>query len=55
MNLLDNADFYYTQCHLSDFVFCFKNHKVIVFEEKEGDFKVLFEETPDLGMAADIL
>lgn len=25
-----------------------------MFEEKEGDYKVHFEETPDLGMAADI-
>lgn len=29
-------------------------NQVIVFEEQEGDYKVLFEETPDLGMAADI-
>lgn len=29
-------------------------NKVIVFEEQEGDYKVHFEETPDLGMAADI-
>lgn len=29
-------------------------NKVIVFEEQEGDFKVHFENTPDLGMAADI-
>lgn len=28
--------------------------KVIVFEEQEGDYKVHFEDTPDLGMAADI-
>lgn len=36
------------------FYLLFSNHKVMVFEEKEGDFKVHFEETPDLGMAADI-
>ncbi|XP_075876018.1 beta-galactosidase-1-like protein 2 [Nelusetta ayraudi] len=29
-------------------------NQVIVFEEKEGDYKVHFEESPDLGMAADI-
>lgn len=29
-------------------------NKVIVFEEREGDYKVHFEETPDLGMAVDI-
>ncbi|XP_044079206.1 beta-galactosidase-1-like protein 2 [Siniperca chuatsi] len=29
-------------------------NQVIVFEEQEGDYKVLFEDTPDLGMAADI-
>ncbi|KAL3042201.1 hypothetical protein OYC64_020197 [Pagothenia borchgrevinki] len=29
-------------------------NQVIVFEEQEGDFKVLFEDTPDLGMAAEI-
>ncbi|XP_060942388.1 beta-galactosidase-1-like protein 2 [Limanda limanda] len=29
-------------------------NQVIVFEEQEGDFKVQFEDTPDLGMAADI-
>ncbi|XP_068600349.1 beta-galactosidase-1-like protein 2 [Brachionichthys hirsutus] len=29
-------------------------NQVIVFEEQEGDYKVHFEETPDLGMAADI-
>uniref|UniRef100_A0AAQ4Q0E0 Beta-galactosidase n=1 Tax=Gasterosteus aculeatus aculeatus TaxID=481459 RepID=A0AAQ4Q0E0_GASAC len=29
-------------------------NQVIVFEEKEGDYKVHFEDTPDLGMAADI-
>uniref|UniRef100_UPI0037E9B132 beta-galactosidase-1-like protein 2 n=1 Tax=Semicossyphus pulcher TaxID=241346 RepID=UPI0037E9B132 len=29
-------------------------NQVIVFEEQEGDFKVHFEDTPDLGMAADI-
>ncbi|XP_053186993.1 beta-galactosidase-1-like protein 2 [Scomber japonicus] len=29
-------------------------NQVIVFEEEEGDYKVHFEDTPDLGMAADI-
>lgn len=29
-------------------------NKVIVFEEQEGDYKVHFEDAPDLGMAADI-
>ena len=29
-------------------------NKVIVFEEQEGDYKVQFEDTPDLGMAVDI-
>ena len=29
-------------------------NKVIVFEEQEGDYKVQFEDTHDLGMAADI-
>ncbi|KAK5858918.1 hypothetical protein PBY51_003026 [Eleginops maclovinus] len=29
-------------------------NQVIVFEEQEGDFKVIFEDTPDLGMAAEI-
>ncbi|XP_030601631.1 beta-galactosidase-1-like protein 2 [Archocentrus centrarchus] len=29
-------------------------NQVIVFEEQEGDFKVNFEDEPDLGMAADI-
>uniref|UniRef100_A0A3Q3IHX4 Beta-galactosidase n=1 Tax=Monopterus albus TaxID=43700 RepID=A0A3Q3IHX4_MONAL len=29
-------------------------NQVIVFEEQEGDYKVYFEDTPDLGMAADI-
>ncbi|XP_053297388.1 beta-galactosidase-1-like protein 2 [Pleuronectes platessa] len=29
-------------------------NQVIVFEEQEGDFKVQFEDTPDLGMEADI-
>ncbi|XP_037603676.1 beta-galactosidase-1-like protein 2 [Sebastes umbrosus] len=29
-------------------------NQVIVFEELEGDYKVHFEDTPDLGMAADI-
>lgn len=29
-------------------------NKIILFEEQEGDFKVHFEDTPDLGMAADI-
>ncbi|KAG7222759.1 hypothetical protein INR49_016078 [Caranx melampygus] len=29
-------------------------NQVIVFEEQEGDYKVQFEDTPDLGMAADI-
>ncbi|KAF7655673.1 hypothetical protein LDENG_00052420 [Lucifuga dentata] len=29
-------------------------NQVIVFEEQEGDYKVHFEDTPDLGMAADI-
>ncbi|KAK1883107.1 Beta-galactosidase-1-like protein 2 [Dissostichus eleginoides] len=29
-------------------------NQVIVFEEQEGDFKVLFDDTPDLGMAAEI-
>ncbi|KAK5918664.1 hypothetical protein CgunFtcFv8_003407 [Champsocephalus gunnari] len=29
-------------------------NQVIVFEELEGDLKVLFEDTPDLGMAAEI-
>lgn len=28
--------------------------KVIMFEEQEGDYKVYFEDTPDLGMAADL-
>lgn len=28
--------------------------KVIVFEEQEGDYKVHFEDTADLGMAADL-
>ncbi|XP_032389271.1 beta-galactosidase-1-like protein 2 [Etheostoma spectabile] len=31
------------------------NNQVIVFEEQEGDYKVLFEDAHDLGMAADIL
>uniref|UniRef100_A0A3Q3W719 Uncharacterized protein n=1 Tax=Mola mola TaxID=94237 RepID=A0A3Q3W719_MOLML len=29
-------------------------NQVIVFEEQEGDYEVHFEDTPDLGMAADI-
>uniref|UniRef100_A0A8C5EWW3 Beta-galactosidase-1-like protein 2 n=1 Tax=Gouania willdenowi TaxID=441366 RepID=A0A8C5EWW3_GOUWI len=29
-------------------------NQVIVFEEQEGDYKVHFEDMPDLGMAADI-
>ncbi|XP_070773584.1 beta-galactosidase-1-like protein 2 [Enoplosus armatus] len=29
-------------------------NQVIAFEEQEGDYKVLFDDTPDLGMAADI-
>ncbi|XP_037549703.1 beta-galactosidase-1-like protein 2 [Nematolebias whitei] len=29
-------------------------NQVIVFEEQEGDYKVHFEDTPDLGMAAEI-
>ncbi|KAG7517023.1 beta-galactosidase-1 2 [Solea senegalensis] len=29
-------------------------NQVIMFEEQEGDYKVHFEDTPDLGMAADI-
>uniref|UniRef100_A0A3B5A540 Beta-galactosidase n=1 Tax=Stegastes partitus TaxID=144197 RepID=A0A3B5A540_9TELE len=29
-------------------------NQVIVFEEQEGDYKVQFEDTPDLGMAADV-
>uniref|UniRef100_A0AAQ5XW44 Beta-galactosidase n=1 Tax=Amphiprion ocellaris TaxID=80972 RepID=A0AAQ5XW44_AMPOC len=29
-------------------------NQVIVFEEQEGDYKVNFEDMPDLGMAADI-
>ncbi|TNN76608.1 Beta-galactosidase-1-like protein 2 [Liparis tanakae] len=29
-------------------------NQAIVFEEQEGDYKVHFEDTPDLGMAADI-
>ncbi|XP_072302829.1 beta-galactosidase-1-like protein 2 isoform X2 [Eucyclogobius newberryi] len=29
-------------------------NQVIVFEEQEGDYKVQFEDMPDLGMAADI-
>lgn len=29
-------------------------NQIILFEEQEGDFKVHFEDTPDLGMAADI-
>ncbi|XP_051257252.1 beta-galactosidase-1-like protein 2 isoform X3 [Dicentrarchus labrax] len=29
-------------------------NQVIVFEEQEGDYKVHFEDTPDLGMTADI-
>ncbi|KAM7374831.1 hypothetical protein PAMP_007468 [Pampus punctatissimus] len=29
-------------------------NQVIVFEEQEADYKVQFEDTPDLGMAADI-
>uniref|UniRef100_A0A671W3J7 Beta-galactosidase n=1 Tax=Sparus aurata TaxID=8175 RepID=A0A671W3J7_SPAAU len=29
-------------------------NQVIVFEEQEGDYKVQFEDTPDLGMAVDI-
>ncbi|XP_047463832.1 beta-galactosidase-1-like protein 2 [Mugil cephalus] len=29
-------------------------NQVIVFEEQEGDYKVYFEDTPDLGMAVDI-
>ncbi|XP_076024833.1 beta-galactosidase-1-like protein 2 [Genypterus blacodes] len=29
-------------------------NQVIVFEEQEGDYKVQFEDTPDLGMAAEI-
>ncbi|XP_035482396.1 beta-galactosidase-1-like protein 2 isoform X2 [Scophthalmus maximus] len=29
-------------------------NQVIVFEEQEGDYKIHFEDTPDLGMAADI-
>lgn len=29
-------------------------NKVTVFEEQEGDYKVNFEDAPDLGMAADI-
>ncbi|XP_076875386.1 beta-galactosidase-1-like protein 2 [Brachyhypopomus gauderio] len=29
-------------------------NQVIVFEEQEGDFKVQFEDTPDLGMTVDI-
>lgn len=29
-------------------------NQVIVFEEQEGDYKVHFEDIPDLGMAADI-
>uniref|UniRef100_A0A672HA00 Beta-galactosidase-1-like protein 2 n=1 Tax=Salarias fasciatus TaxID=181472 RepID=A0A672HA00_SALFA len=29
-------------------------NQVLVFEEQEGDFKVHFEDMPDLGMAADI-
>ncbi|KAM9780771.1 beta-galactosidase-1-like protein 2 isoform 2-T2 [Syngnathus typhle] len=29
-------------------------NQIIVFEEQEGDFKVNFEDTADLGMAADI-
>ncbi|XP_028277309.1 beta-galactosidase-1-like protein 2 [Parambassis ranga] len=29
-------------------------NQVIVFEEQEGDYKIQFEDTPDLGMAADI-
>lgn len=28
--------------------------QVIVFEEQEADYKITFEETPDLGMAVDI-
>lgn len=28
--------------------------KVIVFEEQEGDYSVHFDDTPDLGMAADL-
>uniref|UniRef100_A0A8C7VFP3 Beta-galactosidase n=1 Tax=Oncorhynchus mykiss TaxID=8022 RepID=A0A8C7VFP3_ONCMY len=29
-------------------------NQVIVFEEQEADYKITFEETPDLGMAVDI-
>ncbi|KAM9846237.1 beta-galactosidase-1-like protein 2 [Aulostomus maculatus] len=29
-------------------------NQVVVFEEQEGDYKVSFEDTPDLGMVADI-
>uniref|UniRef100_A0A8C2YWP8 Beta-1,3-glucuronyltransferase 1 (glucuronosyltransferase P) b n=1 Tax=Cyclopterus lumpus TaxID=8103 RepID=A0A8C2YWP8_CYCLU len=29
-------------------------NQVIVFEEQEGDYKIHFEDTPDLGMTADI-
>ncbi|XP_061817802.2 beta-galactosidase-1-like protein 2 isoform X1 [Nerophis lumbriciformis] len=29
-------------------------NQIIVFEEQEGDYKIIFEDTPDLGMAADI-
>ncbi|XP_029304547.1 beta-galactosidase-1-like protein 2 [Cottoperca gobio] len=29
-------------------------NQVMVFEEQEGDYKIHFEDTPDLGMAADI-
>lgn len=34
--------------------FSVEMNKAIVFEEQEGDYKVHFEDTPDLGMAADI-
>ncbi|XP_061754125.1 beta-galactosidase-1-like protein 2 isoform X1 [Nerophis ophidion] len=29
-------------------------NQIIVFEEQESDYKVIFEDTPDLGMAADV-
>ncbi|XP_054611210.1 beta-galactosidase-1-like protein 2 isoform X2 [Dunckerocampus dactyliophorus] len=29
-------------------------NQIVVFEEQEGDYKVNFEDTPDLGMAADV-
>lgn len=35
-------------------MFSVKINKVIVFEEQEADYKVQFEDMPDLGMAADI-